>query len=70
MNKQYDGCFTSFLDLHSFISLHRNDEHGIEKRRDAKRWFRSISRKRYDVQGEEGENNLGSMLPIVFVDVC
>ena len=70
VNKQYDGCFTSFPDLHSFISLHRNDEHGIEKRRDAKRRFRSISRKRYDVQGEEGENNLGSMLPIAFVDVC
>ena len=45
VNKQYDGCFTSFLDLQSFISLHRNDEHGIEKRRDAKRRFRSISEK-------------------------
>lgn len=62
MNKQYYGCFTTFIDLHSFISLHRNDEHGMGKRRDAKRQFRSISSKRYDVHGQEGEN-LGSMLP-------
>ena len=63
VNKQYYGCFTTFIDLHSFISLHRNDEHGMGKRRDAKRRFRSISSKRYDVHGEEGENNLGSLLP-------
>ena len=31
VNKKYDGCFTTLIDLHSFISLHRNDEHGIGK---------------------------------------
>ena len=30
-NKQYYGCFTTFIDLQSYISLHRNDEHGIGK---------------------------------------
>ena len=29
--KQCGGCFTTFIDLHSFISLRRNDEHGIVK---------------------------------------
>ena len=62
VNKQYDGCFTTFIDLHSFISWHRNDEYGIGKTHDGKRRFRSISSKRYDVQVEEGENNLGSVL--------